>query len=384
MALTLGSATTYIDTYLLVGFLSGLGMFGLLSIFFFRPYVQIKSTLPKHAVAGQDIPFTVSIHNIGNKPAYELVLHPVDAKLGFPIEPQEHLLSLLRPGSCYECHFIAHFKKRGVFYFSGFWADTAMPFGWIRMGRYHQPCETTVVVYPKFTPLENLHVPTGRRYQPGGVAFASDLGDSAEYIGNREYQQGDSLRNVDWHSWARLGIPIVREYQEEYFCRIALVMNTNIGMKATPDRLQDFEAMLSLAAAMVDFLSRQEYLLDIFAAGPQVYVLESGRSLAHFENVLEVLACLEPCHADYFNLVEAILHQNVETLTSIIVLLHRMDANAVQFLQQWQPLGIGIKVVICQSQPYDSGTVEALEKLGPGIHAHILTAAEITNGVLFV
>ena len=53
-------------------------------------------------------------------------------------------------------------------------------------------------------------VPSGRRYQPGGIAMASKLGDSFEFIGNREYRDGDNLRDMDWRATARLSRPIVR------------------------------------------------------------------------------------------------------------------------------------------------------------------------------
>ena len=202
-------------------------------------------------------------------------------------------------------------------------------------------------MYPDFHPLISFSIPTGRRYQPGGIALASNLGDSAEYIGNREYQEEDKPRDIDWRSWSRLGIPIVKEYQEEFFCRVALILDTHLSKRAKKN--EDFEASLSLAASIADFLSRQEYLVDIFAAGPQIYIMEAGRSLAHFDQILDVVACLEPCKENPFSLIEPIILERMNRLTTLIVLLLDFDEPRRQFLKALSSHGVGLKVVVCNS-----------------------------------
>jgi len=51
-------------------------------------------------------------------------------------------------------------------------------------------------------------------------------GESEEFVAMREYRRGDSLRRVHWRSTARLGELVVKEYQDEYFVRHALVLDT--------------------------------------------------------------------------------------------------------------------------------------------------------------
>ena len=51
------------------------------------------------------------------------------------------------------------------------------------------------------------------------------LGESFEFIGNREYRDGDSIRDIDWRATARLSRAIVREYREEYFMRVAVILD---------------------------------------------------------------------------------------------------------------------------------------------------------------
>ena len=61
----------------------------------------------------------------------------------------------------------------------------------------------------------------------GGVSLAASVGDSEEFIGLRDYRPGDPLQKVHWKSFARTGKPIVREFQDEFFERHALILDTS-------------------------------------------------------------------------------------------------------------------------------------------------------------
>ena len=158
----------------------------------------------------------------------------------------------------------------------------------------------TVLVYPRYFSFGELPLPIGRRYQPGGIPLASEVGDSLEFVGIREYRPGDPLRKIHWRSWARRGEPVVKEYQEEYFSRIALVLDTFLPRRPRPRERERFEAAISALASLTDHFSRSEEVVDILAAGPDLYEVSTGRSLGQLDNVLDVLACLEPSSAPPF------------------------------------------------------------------------------------
>ena len=52
-----------------------------------------------------------------------------------------------------------------------------------------------LLVYPRFYTLERFAVPAGRRYQPGGIPLSSNTGDAIEFVGTREYREGDDRRS---------------------------------------------------------------------------------------------------------------------------------------------------------------------------------------------
>src|SRR6202008_1442681 len=108
-----------------------------------------------------------------------------------------------------------------------------------------------ITVVPAFQTIRHFELPVSRRYQPGGVMMSSGLGHSPEYVGNREYTPGEPARRLDFKAWARTGKPVVREYQEEYYSRIALVLDTFVpGRFRRGQEHPQFEAAVSLTAAI--------------------------------------------------------------------------------------------------------------------------------------
>ncbi|MGH8024685.1 MAG: DUF58 domain-containing protein, partial [Limisphaerales bacterium] len=138
------------------------------------------------------------------------------------------------------------------------------PFGLFRsFARFRAP--ETVLILPKRYPLPPFILPGGARFQQGGVALASNVGQSDEFVSLREYRQGDPLRRIHWRSWARIGKPIVREFEDEFFSRYALVLDTFSNEPYS----EPFEEAVSLASSFASAIRTQESLLDLLFIGTQ-------------------------------------------------------------------------------------------------------------------
>ena len=207
-------------------------------------------------------------------------------------------------------------------------------------------------MYPSFRRLTAINIPINARYQPGGISLSSQVGESPEYIGNREYRPGDATRHLDHRSWARLGKPVVREFQEEYYCRVALVLDTFVPGKAAPGPagFEQFEAAVSLSAAIADALARGEYIIDLFAAGPELYVFRSGRHTAHFENVLEILASVDACRVSPFRKVTPALSEELASISSVICVFLDWDTERVNLVRAATDAGCSVKVVVVRDE----------------------------------
>ena len=137
-------------------------------------------------------------------------------------------------------------------------------------------------------------------------------------------------------------------------------------------------AAISLAAAVADNLSREEYVIDIFAAGPELYQLQAGRSLAHFENVMDILACVQPCHEAPFEKLEPVFLESLENITTAVVVLLDWDERRQRFLQAIQERGCGIKAVLVKNHltPAEAAHLEA----SAGRFVHV-TQEQVAQGI---
>lgn len=339
-----------------------------------RVPLEVGYELPKRASARATLKIPVTVTNPGRRAAVDLGFR-LD-RLPPQLKPvgQTPFLARLEPEERSEAVLELELTRRGHYPLTGLRQESYFPFGVWRDFVIHRK-EHALLVHPWFQPLLDMDIPVGRRYQPGGVALSSNVGDSTEFLGTREYRFGDSVRDIHWRSWARIGKPVVKEFQEEYFCRIALLLDTFLPQESDRD---DFEAALSMAAAVSDHLAEGEYIIDLFAAGPELYSLQAGRNIAHLENVLDVLACLEPCREPPFQRIAPVLLENmVNTTTAVLVLLDWDEAREglVRVLKDHGP---AIKTILVRSRPPTLDPSAAEELLGPVTR---LAPEDIWNGV---
>jgi len=229
-------------------------------------------------------------------------------------------LPLMQAGGSAEavCAVTAH--RRGPLVLAGGTLARTDPFGLFRaFCRVRAP--RTVLVLPRRYPLPPLRLPGQTRYQRGGVAMAAGVGESEEVVALREYRRGDSMRRVHWRSSARLGALIVKEFQDEYFVRHALVLDT--FCEAARDAL--FEEAVAVAASFACTVPDQDSLLDLMFVGPKTVCVTSGRGVGHAQQMLEVLAAVKPCREPRLDELEALVIEHSLALSGCVLVLMEWD-----------------------------------------------------------
>jgi uncharacterized protein (DUF58 family) len=374
-----GGASFVVKIYLVTCGLFGLAVTSIFAAAGARRRCKVQWNSPDRVTCGQPFEIQFEVENPSARwRALDVNILPIplDRNLRL-IDPQGNYLGTLQPGQRRTGKLELLPSRRGHYLLKGIRQATVFPFGLWRSWHDHK-AQRALLVYPTFKPLSKLDIEVGRRYQPGGIALTSHLGDSTEFLSTREFRYGDSLRSIHWRSWARTGKPIVKEFQEEFFCRIALVVDTFMGAKQVKARREEFEAAISLAASVADSLSREEYVIDIFAAGPELYQLQAGRSLAHFENVMDILACVQPCHEAPFEKLEPVFLESLENITTAVVVLLDWDERRQRFLQAIQERGCGIKAVLVKNKlsPEQAAQIE-----GDAGRFSWVTAEQIRQGL---
>ena len=158
------------------------------------------------------------------------------------------------------------------------------------------PSPQSILIFPKRYLMPPFELPGAMKYQLGGISMASSVGESEEFVALREYRPGDPLRRMHWKSFAKLGKPIVKEHQEEFFVRHALILDTFGG----PPEADLFEEAVSVAASLAFTIQNQDSLLDLMFIGPRAYCFTAGRGVGQIEQILEVLASVQVSRENNF------------------------------------------------------------------------------------
>lgn len=345
--------------------------------------IAAERRLPRYATVGETLRYSLILRNGGGRSQRGLSLldrlagappdwaeftsavDPEDARrnrfdryVGFPrwqwllrskrgASLEEQALPDLPPGQGATVEVELMPLRRGRLQFAGLWLYRPEPFGLLR-SRHALPLPQSCCVLPRCYPLSPLPPARGRAYQRGGLAMANAVGESEEFMSLREYRQGDAVRNVHWRSSAKFGRWVVKEFQDEYFVRRALVLDTF----CPAERAADFEAAVSAAASLAAADGQGDALLDLMFVEQQAHCFTAGRGLAQTSALLEVLAAVQPSRqTDFAQLAQNVLRR-AGVLSSVVCVLLDWDRPRRELVDSLLGLGLPVAVLlVCEPAP---------------------------------
>ncbi|MBK1986725.1 DUF58 domain-containing protein [Sphaerospermopsis aphanizomenoides BCCUSP55] len=373
----LGLDTTQNLTYQIFTFLVSILIIATVCSRFFRSRVSAIRTLPRFATVGVKLKYKIVIHNKTNQKQTNLKLlenfsdpRPTWKEFLETPEPEEHKrtpldiklgsyrwlwlvsrkqcgtaktieLPPLKPHSKIEVLGEITPTHRGVMRLVSMTIARPDPFG------LFNACKTislpqSLLILPKLYQLPPIQLPGLRKYQSGGVALASSVGDAEEFHSLREYRPGDSLRKIHWKSWAKIGKPIVKEEQDEFFVRHALILDTFQPEKYS----QILEEAISIAASLASEMQTQESLLDLMFVGNEAYCFTFGRGLSSTEKMLEILASVVACQHKYFDSLIPVVLEKISLLSGCICIFISWDDQRKKLVEYLNNMGIHTLVLI--------------------------------------
>jgi uncharacterized protein (DUF58 family) len=339
---------------------------------FFRVRFSATRLLPRFGTVGQPFRYAILVKNLTAKTQRGLTLLDdlADPRLSFkewyaarcadekhlrpfrvgqrprtrPLKPatvKEAPVPPIPPGQEMEVPIELMPLRRGVLRFAGATLARPDPIGLFRaMAKTSLP--QSALILPRRYPLPAIALPGTLEYQAGGVALASSVGQSEEFVSLRDYRQGDPLRHIHWRSWARVGKPVVKEFEDEFFVRHALVLDTF----SDHPHSEAFEEAVSVAASFACAIQTQESLLDLLFVGPQSYCFTAGRGLAHADQMLEILASVRPCPHQRFSMLEELVLNHLGDVSGCVCILMKWDDERRSFIQKLKAFGTPVLVVI--------------------------------------
>ncbi|OGT87518.1 MAG: hypothetical protein A3G96_02860 [Gammaproteobacteria bacterium RIFCSPLOWO2_12_FULL_52_10] len=382
----IGSGIFSVDTrqslsFQIFAFISALLLLALLNMFTFRGKFRVKRVLPEYATVRQPVKYKVIVENLEQRPQPELLLYDdlqtslpgfqefisandpgdssrnwfdrivgyprminlIQKKRGASIEPAE--IGDLPGQEKNEVVMELIPRRRGYIHFTRTRIARPDPLGLMRAIKFCN-CADDLLILPKTYTLPPVQLYGKRKYQHGGMNQASTVGDAQEFMSLRDYKPGDPLRAIHWRSFAKSGHPVVKEYQDEFFVRQGLLLDTFIEDKAN----EVFEEAVALAASFVVSEKPQDALLDLMFVGTESYRFTSGRGLNQMENMLEILACVEPCYQPAFNTLVELILQHARVTSGIICILLDWDKKRQDLMQKLISQDIPVLVLLLTNQ----------------------------------
>ncbi|MDO8804318.1 MAG: DUF58 domain-containing protein [Elusimicrobiota bacterium] len=372
----------------------------------FRPRLEAVRALPRFGTAGEPIPYRVRVRNLGAAvlrdislaerlpdpaPTYKEFrladapagrLHWLDRLAGWsrwrrfverrPAGGSEGaVLPDLPPGGSAEVSLQLLPPRRGVIRLEAVSASRPDPLGLATAERL-VATRASVIVLPRRYPVSRLSLPGGRKYQQGGVALASSVGESMEFSTLRDYKPGDPPRRIHWKSFARTGRLIVKENHDEYFVRHALVLDTFTGPGASE---AVFEEAVSVTASFACTVLTQESLLDLLFVGAEAYHFTAGRGLGGAGRMLEILAAVQPCNDKPFEELSRSVAMRYRLVSGCILVLVAWDDARRALTRQLRALGVPLQTFLVR----DPASGSALPGSGEGVR--VLETGRIAEGL---
>ncbi|HAY80374.1 MAG TPA: hypothetical protein DCY79_11255 [Planctomycetaceae bacterium] len=337
----------YLETPLLFLFcaLFALLIAGAAASILLRPHLQISVIAPPTVLAGDTAELEVYLRNARSRPAYDLTISMVDLpdhchlpNRLLPFVPEVPRKRVTRVGLAFQP------EKRGVFSWPRVRITSAFPFNLFRF-RQSQRIDGELVVLPKHHPLHNFDLSRIIRAMLGSHAESTHrVGASDQYFGNREYQPGITVRRWDYCSWARLGLPVIREYHHTQHQAVEIFTDTFPAAGADDER--KFEAVVSLTMSLTHEVLRDNGMISSLSLGPQKVSCTSDSIVEQADSVAIQLALATPATPHALSAMLQNEHELITDAAVILAVFNGWDAER-QKLHRWLlTSGCAVKPII--------------------------------------
>lgn len=382
LAATFGINTRMALAYQLFGFISAcllLAWFWTLTWWQKPPRgLKISRSLPVHASVGAQARYHLQIHNQSQQDlaGYSVLEAPHD-----PRPSREQFAHAIEPGAetrnwfdrvvgYYRWAWLLHMNRitdiaelplpligkgkslqiqhsftpfaRGNLVLRGLWLARTDPLGLCRSLHFIE-LPAALVVLPAINEVHLPEMPSARHAQEHMTASSS--GDGEEFVGLRHYRSGDSPRMIHWKSMARLGYPVVKEYQAEYFTRHALLLDSVQAPAGVA-----FEEAIVLTASLINHLHKNDSMLDMFYIDNDCHVMTCGQGHLQPEALLRSLAQLQACNLPLLEDLHALLLSQSAQLSACVCIFLHWDAARAALVAQLRQQGLPLQLWLISNQ----------------------------------
>jgi uncharacterized protein (DUF58 family) len=269
--------------YIGVGLLSGPGSLA----------IKVKRTLSEDRVMhGALIKVSVTVFNNGSR-LEEVFLEEQTPSPFEIIHGVTNLLTSLEPGESTTWEYTIK-AVRGYYRFEGIKVDARDHFHLFPLQEFCE-AEARVTVLPSAIKLKQIPIKPRRTRVYSGLIPARSGGQGIEFLGVREYQEGDSTRLINWKATARHSQAYFsNEFEQERVADVGIILDARLRCYMTYNDESLFEYSVSAASALSDVFLTGGNRVGMFIYGRVIDWTFPGYGKIQKEKILHALARAKP------------------------------------------------------------------------------------------
>jgi uncharacterized protein (DUF58 family) len=238
-------------------------------------------------------------------------------------------------------------QQRGDAEFSQVEMIIASPFGlWLRKARF--PLSSRAKVFPDFSEVSHyMLLATDNHLSQLGIKLKLRRGDGNDFLQLREYREGDSMRQIDWKSSARLRKIISREYQDERDQQLVFMLDCGRRMRHQSGHLSHLDQTLNSMLLLSYVASSQGDAVGFmaFAGEDRWFAPQKGQQTVNriLNNIYDIHSSTES--ADYLLAARRLLSRQRKR-SMVVILTNTRDEDAEDLRQAIELLSTRHRVVL--------------------------------------
>jgi uncharacterized protein (DUF58 family) len=300
------------QVHLLFAMLAGLLTASLVSRFFFSAKdLRVSVDAPARVSVGDAQRFVIQMENSGARPLLGMRVIAPFLPWDGTWTSEAGGLPVIEANARATLHAEARFIARGEHHLDAFEVAPLVPLG-LALGRRRESEGVRFLVVPRIANVAALDLVHRLPLRPAGAVVAQAAGES-EIAGVRPYRAGDPLKHLHARTWARTGVPHVRQYVTERSDRVALLVWLD-GVDAS-ERAR--EAALEVAAGVAAQLTLRGAGLDLLMVDDRALRVEPRTGTNALDLVLDRLAVHRLTEAE--SVVEAVLVGHESALSTLVL-----------------------------------------------------------------
>jgi uncharacterized protein (DUF58 family) len=244
--------------------------------------------LPPGAFEGEEVRVEIALENHGSAPVS--LVEIVDA-FGASLAERKALLDPgpLRPGRRHRLAYHTYCTRLWGVHMVGPLALSVSDALGLHSPRRLFPDIQPFDLFPRVHPVGGLeHLGARSSFAPSEPT-APRAGQSASYLGVRDFRPGDDLRRLHWPATARHGTPMVKEFELDLVPHFTLFLDLEAGHRAGTGRKSTREYVVRSAACLLAAAARRGDTVQLRGEGRDALLVPPGRGELHLAFALDQL-----------------------------------------------------------------------------------------------